>query len=92
MQVEDWLKYGGKQPSTETIQLGFIILYNHVYQTDGVRDFWNLGYCFTDDQKQRWGVLEQIAGLKPIMAKYEIVCEERRNNFQRLMEKEKESN
>ena len=68
-----WLKCGGVKPSTEKIKEGFIVLYSQIYQTDGVREFWTFDYNFTEEQKTRWEDMENIAGLMPILAKYQQI-------------------
>ena len=74
MAVEEWLNFGGTQPADEVIQNGFLILYNQVYCM-GFRGqpHWTPTFHFTDEQQERWKVMEAISGLKPIMTDYQQV-------------------
>ena len=74
MAVEQWFYFGGTQPSDEAIQNGFPVLYNQIYSEDtNGQCYWTCNFYFTDAQKQRWAVLETIAGCKPIMDKYQLI-------------------
>lgn len=79
MCVEHWLYHGGEQPADEVIRDGFPVLYNHIYFVDlHGHVYWSHGYYLTQTQRERWEVMEPIAGLDPIMATYQEVCERRR--------------
>ena len=76
MEVEKWLWSGGVQPSDESIKNGFHVLYDQIY-TKGPNNkvYWTFNYHFTEEQKQRWEVMESITGLTPILKEYEIATE-----------------
>jgi len=90
-EVEMWLKFGGIKPTTEQIKEGFIILYSQIYQTDGVRDFWMFNYSFTEEQKCRWEDMENMTGLKPILAKYQQLHNERHEYLEKIIAEEESS-
>jgi hypothetical protein len=75
MSAERWLYHGGEQPADEVIQQGFPVLYNHIYCTDFHGNiYWSRGYYFTETQKQRWEMMESMTGLEPIIAAYQLAC------------------
>ena len=77
--VEEWLQRGGIQPSEETIKSGFPFLYDQVYFSDiHGKTYWGRDYGFTEVQRNRWTIMESIAGLEPVMDSYQRVCEQRR--------------
>ena len=72
--VEQWLYYGGVQPTDEVIQNGFPILYHQLYCEDfHGQPYWSYHHHFTDARKQRWEVMESITGIEPIMSEYQQV-------------------